>query len=39
MPYENMYLTEKELTVSDFYGRRYFIDITNGSIIKKDTTK
>ena len=28
MPYENMYLKEDELTVSDFYGRRYFIDIT-----------
>ena len=36
MPYENMYLKKDELTVSDFYGRRYFIDITNGSIIKDE---
>ena len=39
LPYENMFLNNEELTATDFYGRRYFINIINGTIIKKDIVK
>ena len=35
LPYENMFLNNEELTATDFYGRRYFINTINGTIIKK----
>ncbi|NLK96353.1 MAG: hypothetical protein GX275_14400 [Clostridiales bacterium] len=39
LPYENMFLNNEELTATDFYGRRYFINTINGTIIKKDIVK
>ncbi len=39
MPYENMFLDKEALTATDFYGRRYFINIMDGTIIKKDIVK
>ena len=39
LPYENMFLKNEELTATDFYGRRYFINTINGEIIKKDIVK
>ena len=39
LPYENMFLKNEELTATDFYGRRYFINTINGKIIKKDIVK
>lgn len=39
LPYENMFLNNDELTATDFYGRRYFINTTDGKILKKDIVK
>lgn len=39
LPYEQMVINEQEIKVSDFYGRRYFINPSNGRIIKRDITK
>lgn len=39
LAYENMFLNNDELTATDFYGRRYFINTTNGKISKKDIVK
>lgn len=39
LPYEQMVINEYEIKVSDFYGRRYFINPSNGRIIKRDITK
>lgn len=36
LPYEQMIINEQEIRVSDFYGRRYFINLSNGKIIKRD---
>lgn len=34
LPYENIFLKNGELTATDFYGRRYFINTLNGEILK-----
>ncbi len=39
LPYEQMIIDDQEIRVSDFYGRRYFINPSNGKIIKRDITK
>ena len=32
LPYENLFFHNGELTATDFYGRRYFINLTNASL-------
>lgn len=39
LPYEQMVIVDNEIRVSDFYGRRYYINNDNGKIIKRDITK
>lgn len=39
LPYENLFFNNRELTATDFYGRRYFINIMNGRIEKTDIVK
>ncbi len=39
LPYESMFFNNGELTATDFYGRRYFINITDGTIEKRDIVK
>lgn len=39
LPYEQMVIDEQGIRVTDFYGRRYFIDLSNGKIIKRDIIK
>ena len=39
LPYENLFFHNGELTATDFYGRRYFINVTNGRIEKTDIVK
>ncbi len=39
LPYEQMVIVDNEVRVSDFYGRRYYINSDNGKIIKRDITK
>lgn len=39
LPYENMFFNNGELTATDFYGRRYFINIADGTIEKRDIVK
>lgn len=38
-PFEQMSVIDGELSASDFYGRRFFIDVQNGKITKKDVVK
>lgn len=39
LPYEQMNVNENEITVTDFYARRYFINPLNGDIEKRDIVK
>ena len=39
LPYEHMILLDDKLTATDFYGRRSFINPSNGKIMKKDVVK
>ena len=39
LPYENIFFNSEELTATDFYGRRYFINTIDGTIVKKDVVK
>lgn len=39
LPYEQMTIENQEIRVTDFYGRRYFINAANGKIMKRDITK
>ncbi|EHI97938.1 hypothetical protein CDLVIII_1238 [Clostridium sp. DL-VIII] len=39
LPYEQMNVKENEITVTDFYARRYFINPLNGNIEKRDIGK
>lgn len=39
LPFENIFINNGVLTATDFYGRRYFINITNGMIERKDIVK
>lgn len=39
LPFENIFLNNRILTATDFYGKRYFINITNGLIEKTDIVK
>lgn len=39
MPYEQMSIETQEIRVSDFYGRRYFINSDDGKIVKRDIMK
>lgn len=39
LPYEQMNIKGNEITVTDFYARRYFINPLNGNIEKKDMVK
>lgn len=39
LPYEYMTVNGSEIQATDFYGRRYFIDIENGHIKKRDVVK
>lgn len=39
LPFENIFLNNGVLTATDFYGRRYFINTTNGMIERKDIVK
>lgn len=38
-PYENIFLKDQELTATDFYGRRCYINTIDGTIIRKDVCK
>ena len=35
LPYEQIIITEQEIRAIDFYGRCYFIDSSNGKILKR----
>ena len=39
LPYEQMIIEDNIVIVSDFYGRRYYINCDDGKIIKRDITK
>lgn len=39
LPYEQMILKGDKILASDFYGRRYFIKIGDGMVVKKDCVK
>lgn len=39
LPYEYMTVNTNEIQAIDFYGRRYFIDVINGRIKKRDFVK
>lgn len=39
LPYEQMNIKGNEITVTDFYARRYFINSLNGNIEKRDVVK
>ncbi len=39
LPYEYMTVNHDEILATDFYGRRYFIDIKDGKIKKRDVVK
>lgn len=39
LPFDNMFLSNGVLTATDFYGRRFFINTTNGRIERKDIVK
>ena len=39
LPYEYMTVNGSEIEATDFYGRRYFINIKDGRIIKRDVVK
>lgn len=39
LPYEYMTIDNNEIQATDFYGRRYFIDIKDGKIKKRDVVK
>ena len=39
LPYENLFFHNGELTATDFYVRRYFINLTNERIEKTDIVK
>ncbi len=38
-PYEQMSVIDDQISASDFYGRRFFINISDGKITKKDVVK
>ncbi|MBQ2644661.1 hypothetical protein IJG14_03705 [bacterium] len=38
-PFEQMSINNDEITATDFYGRRFFINKVNGNLIKKDIVK
>lgn len=39
LPYEYITVNGSEIEATDFYGRRYFINIKDGRIIKRDVVK
>jgi hypothetical protein len=39
LPYEQMLINDREIIASDFYGRRYFVNVENGFIIKREISK
>ena len=39
LPYEQMVIEDKVAIVSDFYGRRYYINCDDGKIMKRDIAK
>lgn len=39
LPYEQIVVNDQEIKATDFYGRRYFININTGKIIKRDIVK
>lgn len=38
-PFEQMSLIEDQLSASDFFGRRFFINLADGKLTKKDVVK
>lgn len=38
-PFEQMSIIDNKISASDFYGRRFIIDIQNGKILSKDIVK
>lgn len=38
-PFEQMTLVDGQISATDFYGRRFMIDASNGKITKKDIVK
>lgn len=38
-PFEQMNVTDGEISATDFYGRRFVIDSKNGKILSKDIVK
>lgn len=39
LPYEYMTVNNDEIQATDFYGRRYFINIADGKVKKRDVVK
>lgn len=39
LPYEQMNYNGKDLTATDFYGRKYYINIADGKIEKREIVK
>lgn len=39
LPYENLVVSDNDVTVSDFYGRRFFINPATGEIISSDVVR
>lgn len=38
-PYEQMSIIDDKISASDFYGRRFLINISDGKIVQKDIVK
>jgi len=39
LPYENLFVNGTEVVVSDFYGRRFSVNLTSGEILTRDIAK